>query len=237
MVFILSWKMSSVGRGRGVTWTVTVANYVDLVRVAGGSSPQLLWCQQCANRLSLMPLARKAQPDVPVAAMSSTHGSLITKDLSDPEKQTGWPSWCLSRTGEAFDHWARRAKGREASVLPESGWNWPNCHSCTSYSNRARDIRDMSWPKLKKSCSHFSNDDDITRFIGLLSDWGVSALICLMVLRQSLAGINLQWSPVEGIAHNICTYYDRRVFQCWLLLYFLILIKLFWLTSCSLLCV
>lgn len=54
--------------------------------------------------------------------MSYTYGSLTAEGLRYPEKQTGWSSSCLSRTKEAFGHWARRGKGREADTYCILDW-------------------------------------------------------------------------------------------------------------------
>lgn len=143
MSFFFFWKRQE--RHGASPWAASAANYVDGAGVAGGSRTILMPAER-TNRLSLMPLVRKAQPGMPFPVISSTHGSVTAKDLRDPGKQIVWSSSSLCRTGEAFDHWARRGKGRGwqilypwlAGVLPRSGWNWQNCHCCSSYSQQSK---------------------------------------------------------------------------------------------------
>lgn len=145
---------------RGTPWAASAANDVDGARVAGGS-PAPLMPAVGKQSVTNAPLARKAQPDRPVAAMSSTHGSLTAEDLRDPEKQTGWSSSWLSRKGEAFAHWARRGKGRKADTYCVGGIGEITA-TVPVTNDRVRDIRGRSWPRLmmpRKSCNCFSHDD------------------------------------------------------------------------------
>lgn len=144
-----------------------------LHNIVGGSTVPLMPAVG-KQAVTNAPSARKAQPDVLIAAMSYTYGSLTAEGLRYPEKQTGWSSSCLSRTEEAFGRRSRRGKGREADTY--CILDWLVCSQGVGgigeiaaavpvTFDRARDIWGRSRPMLmmpRKSCNRFSHDDNNT---------------------------------------------------------------------------
>lgn len=99
--------------------------------------------------------------------MNSTYVSLTAEGLRVSQKQIGWPSSCLSRMRETFDHWARRGKGREADTYcildglvccQGVGGNGKIAAAVPVTLDKAGDMW-QNRPRQRKSCNHFSHDD------------------------------------------------------------------------------